>query len=128
LQDCLVTYKVTLYAYAVMPNRYHLLVRTAYPNLGRFMQRLNTSYALYSRHKHKKPGHRLEGRYKAKLVQDDEYTGSGTRSTWRHWNGNCGTGRVERLGIGTWRIRMNTFLWTGSTKLWRGSTARRSRR
>jgi putative transposase len=73
LQDCLKTYQVTLYAYAVMPNHYHLLVRTAYPNLGRFMQRLNTSYALYSRYKHKKPGHRLEGRYKAKLVQDDEY-------------------------------------------------------
>jgi hypothetical protein len=37
------------------------------------MQRLNTSYAMYSRYKHKKPGHRLEGRYKAKLVQGDEY-------------------------------------------------------
>jgi hypothetical protein len=56
-----------------MPNHYHLLVRTRRANLGRFMQRLNTSYALYSRYKHKKPGHRLEGRYKAKLVQGDEY-------------------------------------------------------
>jgi len=73
LQDCLEQYDVVLYAYVLMPNHYHLLVRTRRANLGRFMQRLNTSYALYSRYKHKKPGHRLEGRYKARLVQGDEY-------------------------------------------------------
>ncbi len=73
LQDCLEQYEVILYAYVLMANHYHLLVRTRQANLGRFMQRLNTSYALYSRYKHKKPGHRLEGRYKAKLVQSDEY-------------------------------------------------------
>src|SRR5208283_3536769 len=41
--------------------------------LARFMQRLNTSYALYFRYKHRAPGHVLQGRYKAKLVEDDEY-------------------------------------------------------
>lgn len=73
LQNCLEQYEVILYAYVLMGNHYHLLVRTRHANLGRFMQRLNTSYALYSRYKHKKPGHRLEGRYKARLVQGDEY-------------------------------------------------------
>lgn len=73
LQDCLETYRVVLYAYVLMPNHYHLVVRTTQPNLARFMQRLNTSYALYSRYKHAKPGHRLEGRYEAKLVQGDAY-------------------------------------------------------
>ncbi|MEI6516663.1 MAG: transposase [bacterium] len=79
LQDCLETYGVVLYAYVLMSNHYHLLVRTAHPNLSRFMQRLNTSYALYSRYKHRKPGHQLEGRYKAKLVQGDEYLMTMTR-------------------------------------------------
>jgi hypothetical protein len=45
LRDCLKNYRVVLYAYVLMPNHYHLLVRTAHPNLARFMQRLNTSYA-----------------------------------------------------------------------------------
>ena len=73
LRRCLEQCDVVLYAYVLMSNHYHLLVRTRQANLGRFMQRLNTSYALYSRYKHKKPGHRLEGRYKAKLVQGDPY-------------------------------------------------------
>lgn len=73
LQDNLETYEVVLYAYVLMPNHYHLVVRTRHANLSRFMQRLNTSYALYSRYKHRKPGHRLEGRYKAKVVQGDDY-------------------------------------------------------
>ena len=79
LRDCLENYQVVLYAYVLMPNHYHLLVRTPCANLARFMQRLNTSYALYSRYKHKKPGHRLEGRYKAKLVQGDAYIMTLTR-------------------------------------------------
>lgn len=73
LEDCLENYGVVLYAYVLLRNHYHLLVRTPRANLSRFMQRLNTSYALYSRYKQRKPGHRLEGRYKAKLVQGDEY-------------------------------------------------------
>jgi REP element-mobilizing transposase RayT len=79
LSDCVKTYDVVLYAYAMMPNHYHLLVRTRQANLGRFMQRLNTSYALYARYRSGKPGHRLEGRYKAKLVQGDEYLVALTR-------------------------------------------------
>jgi hypothetical protein len=37
------------------------------------MQRLLTAYALYARYKHRRPGHQLQGRFKAKLVQDDVY-------------------------------------------------------
>ena len=79
MRDCLGNYGVVLYAYVLMPNHFHLLVRTPRANLSRFMQRLNTSYALYSRYKHQKPGHRLEGRYHAKLVQGDEYLMTLTR-------------------------------------------------
>lgn len=79
LVDSLETFAVALYAYALMQNHYHLLVRTRHPNLSRFMQRLNTSYALYARYKHGKPGHQLEGRYKARIIQGGEYAASLTR-------------------------------------------------
>jgi putative transposase len=70
---------VLLYAYVLMDNHFHLLVRTPRANLSRFMQRLCTSYALYCRYKHRKPGHQLEGRFKAKLVEDESYLSALTR-------------------------------------------------
>jgi len=73
LRDNLVTYDVVLYAYVLMPNHFHLLVRTRRPNLSRFMQRLGTSYALYYRYRRNAPGHVLQARYRAKLVEEDEY-------------------------------------------------------
>ena len=73
LADGLQTAGILLYAYVLMDNHFHLLVRTPRANLSRFMQRLGTSYALYCRYKHRKPGHQLEGRFKAKLVEDETY-------------------------------------------------------
>ncbi len=64
---------VTLYAYVILPNHYHLFIETRQPNLHAFMQRLNTAYSLYWRYKHQKPGHVFQGWYGAKLVFGDEY-------------------------------------------------------
>jgi len=73
LADNLRVTAVVLYAYVLMDNHFHLLVRTPRANLSRFMQRLLTAYALYARYKHRRPGHQLQGRFQAKLVQDDVY-------------------------------------------------------
>ena len=73
LRDNLTTYDVVLYGYVLMDNHFHLLAKTNRANLSRFMQRLNTSYALYFRYKHRSPGHVLQGRYRAKIVEDDQY-------------------------------------------------------
>jgi len=64
---------IVLYAFAVMDNHFQLLARTPRANLSQFMQRLNTSYALYARFKHHRPGHQFQGRFKAKLVEDETY-------------------------------------------------------
>ena len=73
VQDNLRQYGVILYAWVLMSNHYHLVVRTPRANLGRFMQRLNSSYSLYYRYRHAKPGHAFGGRYKALLVESDDY-------------------------------------------------------
>ena len=65
--------EVVLYAYVLMKNHYHLFVETPLGNVQRFMQRLNTAYSMYFRYKHGQPGHCLQGRYKAKLVNGDDY-------------------------------------------------------
>jgi putative transposase len=79
LQDNVVTASLLLYAFVLMDNHFHLLVRTPRANLSQFMQRLNTSYALYARFKHQQPGHQFESRFKAKLVEDDTYLAALTR-------------------------------------------------
>jgi putative transposase len=70
---------VVLYAYVLMDNHFHLLVRTPRANLSAFMQRLLTAYALYARYKHRRPGHVFQGRFKAKLVEENAYLLAATR-------------------------------------------------
>jgi putative transposase len=70
---------VDLYAYVLMENHFHILCRTPRANLSRFMQRLLSSYSLYARYKHRRHGHLFQGRFKAKLVEDDVYLLAVTR-------------------------------------------------
>ena len=73
LDHCLEKNEVVLYAYCLMPNHYHLFVDTPLGNVQRFMQTLNTAYAMYFRYKHNRPGHCWQGRYGAQLVKGDDY-------------------------------------------------------
>ncbi len=73
LDYCMERHRVILYAYCLMPNHFHLFVRTPMGNVDRFMQGLNTAYAMYFRYKHTRPGHCWQGRYGAKLVQGEKY-------------------------------------------------------
>lgn len=79
LRDNVQMHALKLYAFVLIDNHFHLLARTPRANLSQFMQRLNTSYALYARYKHRKPGHQFEARFKAKLVQEDSYLLAVTR-------------------------------------------------
>ncbi len=62
-----------------MDNHFHGLVRTPRANLSAFMQRLLTAYALYARYQQRRPGHVFQGRFQAKLVEDDVYLRGLTR-------------------------------------------------
>lgn len=102
------SYGVVVHAFVLMDNHYHLLVRTPSGNLDRFMQRLNTSYALYYRYKHGRPGHVFQGRYKGMLVTDDRYMLALTRYIHlnpikaRSWNGRKGKDKIAGLNGYRW--------------------------
>lgn len=66
-------FKVFISSYCLMPNHYHLLVFTPEGNLSRFMRHLNGVYTQRFNRKHKKDGPLFRGRYKAILVQEEEY-------------------------------------------------------
>lgn len=66
-------YEVRLYLYCLMTNHFHLVCETLGGNLSRFMQSLTTAYTVYYNLRHKRHGHLLDGRFKSKLVEGDEY-------------------------------------------------------
>ena len=66
-------FAVKIYAYCLMPNHVHLLVEVSRDPLSKFMQGLQQSYTQHFNRLHKKDGPLFRGRYKAILVQEDEY-------------------------------------------------------
>ena len=66
-------YEVVIYSYCLMPNHFHLHIRTRHANLSKFMQSFLTSFTITMNRKHGKSGHLFQGRYKAQLVQSELY-------------------------------------------------------
>jgi hypothetical protein len=56
-----------------MSNHYHLLLETPGGNLSQIMRHINGAYTTYFNIKRKRSGHLFQGRYKAILVEFDEY-------------------------------------------------------
>ncbi|MFW5781683.1 MAG: transposase [Candidatus Muiribacteriaceae bacterium] len=73
LQESLIKYNVTCYAFCVMNNHYHIFVKTPDSNIKRFMFQLNTSYTNWYKSKTKKIGHVFQGRYKSILIEENSY-------------------------------------------------------
>ena len=61
------------YAYCLMDNHYHLMMETPEPSLVRGMRRLNGVYTQAFNRRHNKVGHVFQGRYKAILVDKENY-------------------------------------------------------
>ncbi len=60
--------------YSFMPNHYHFLLEQLVDNgITEFMQRLGTSHTKYINERHGRSGSLFEGRFKAKLIDSDEY-------------------------------------------------------
>ena len=73
LAECVHEHHIRLYAYVLMSNHYHLPFETPRGNLSAFMHQFNTSYTVYFNRKYGRVGHLLSGRYKAPVVEGDEY-------------------------------------------------------
>lgn len=65
-------YTLVIYAYCLMGNHYHLLVRTPKANLSTGMRQLNGLYAQYFNRRHEKVGHLFQGRFSAILIKDED--------------------------------------------------------
>jgi REP element-mobilizing transposase RayT len=66
-------YHAVIHAYCLMDNHYHLLLETPAGNLSRIMHHVNGAYTTYFNVKRARSGHLFQGRYKAIVVEKDEY-------------------------------------------------------
>ncbi|MEK7567462.1 MAG: transposase [Patescibacteria group bacterium] len=65
---------VSIGAYCLMPNHFHLLVREITENgITKFMSKLSTAYSMYFNKTNERTGSLFEGRFKALHVENDEY-------------------------------------------------------
>ena len=61
------------YAWALIPNHFHLLLRTGTAPIATFMRRLLTGHAVSFNRRHRRHGHLFQNRYKSILCQEDSY-------------------------------------------------------
>ena len=65
--------KTQCYAWALIPNHFHLLLRTGPAPLSKVMRRLMTGYAVTFNKRHKRSGHLFQNRYKSIVCEEDAY-------------------------------------------------------
>jgi putative transposase len=68
-----------VYAFAVMSNHVHVVLKTPVPNLARGMQTFLSAYANAWSRRHRFNGHVFQGRYRTELVEDESYLWTVTR-------------------------------------------------
>jgi len=73
IEEACTLFNVYISSYCLMNNHYHLLVNTPEGNLSRFMRHVNGVYTQRFNRKYKRDGPLFRGRYKAILIQADEY-------------------------------------------------------
>lgn len=73
LDEVVQRYHWLCHAYCLMDNHYHLVIETPDANLSLGMRQLNGIYTQQYNRRHTTPGHVFQGRFKAILVDKDQY-------------------------------------------------------
>ena len=109
LEQNLEEFHVRCHAFVLMDNHIHLVLETLEGNLGRFMQRLNTSYTAWFNRHHETCGHLFQGRYKAILVDEENYLQ--TVGRYVHLN-PVRIAAAENIGADEKRQRLRDYIWS----------------
>jgi putative transposase len=73
MEECQKKSGFMLYAYCLMGNHAHFLLREAQENLAVIFRRLGASYVYWYNWKYDRCGHLFQDRYKSEPVEDDRY-------------------------------------------------------
>jgi len=73
LGDGVIATGTRIYAWAILPNHAHLLLRSGPAGLPQFMRRFLTGYAIAFNRHHGRHGHLFQNRYKSIVCEEDVY-------------------------------------------------------
>ena len=73
LGNILTETQTACFSWALIPNHFHLLLRTGTTSISTVMRRLLTGYAVSYNFRHHRHGHLFQNRYKSILCQEDSY-------------------------------------------------------
>ncbi|HEB12539.1 MAG TPA: transposase [Actinobacteria bacterium] len=73
LGDLLIETNTRCYAWCLMGNHFHLLVKTGSVSLGKLMNRLLGGHSSYFNRRHNRVGHLFQNRYKSIVCQEEVY-------------------------------------------------------
>lgn len=73
IRENLSQYDVAIYAYCIMPNHIHLLVKAEIQELSSFMARVLAAYAQYYNYKNNRTGYVFQNRFKSQCIETEEY-------------------------------------------------------
>jgi len=93
-----------IYAFAIIPNHFHILLRSGLTGLSAFMRRLLTGYATNFNRRHRRAGHLFQNRYRSIVCEEDSYFMELVR--YIHLN-------PFRAGIANTLKELDLFRWSG---------------
>lgn len=73
LKDYHDRFGILIHSYVLMGNHYHLILETPKGNLLKVMHGINSRYTAYFNRRHNRAGHLYQGRYKAIIIDRDNY-------------------------------------------------------
>ena len=73
LKYCIEKSEIEIYAYCLMPNHLHLLIKEGIEPLGITFRRLGSKYVYWYNNKYNRVGHLFQDRFKSEPVEDDSY-------------------------------------------------------
>lgn len=73
LQDAIGETAAELFAYCLMGNHYHLVLKSEFEKLSELARRINREYAFYFNRNYDRSGHLFQQRYGSQPIDDDGY-------------------------------------------------------
>ncbi len=107
-------FNLEIYAYVLMTNHYHIILKTQKSNLSKSLQWFGLSYSRRYNNRHGRSGHLFQGRFKSFLIEDNSYLMR--LSCYIHRN-PLRAGIIERLADYRWSSYL-TYAYARKAERW----------